>query len=82
MGTSLLTDPSNNIIILEKLKRKIKEINTIKKNITNLLLYVLVFFILLVSFIIVYIVTYNRKWLGRIKVKSLVKNNLPRTTHS
>lgn len=82
MGTSLLTDPSNNIIILEKLKRKIKEINTIKKNITNLLLYVLVFFILLVSFIIVYIVTYNRKWLGRIKVKSLMKNNLPRTTHS
>lgn len=43
MATSLLTDPSNNIIILEKLKRKIKEINTIKKNITNLLLYVLVF---------------------------------------
>jgi ABC-type antimicrobial peptide transport system permease subunit len=82
MGTSLLTDPSNNIIILEKLKRKIKEINTIKKNITNLLLYVLVFFILLVAFIIVYIVTYNRKWLGRIKVKSLMKNNLPRTTHS
>ena len=82
MGTSLLTDPSNNIIILGKLKKKIKEINTIKKNITNLLLYVLVFFILLVSFIIVYIITYNRKWLGRIKVKSLMKNNLPRTTHS
>ena len=82
MGTSLLTDPSNNIIILGKLKKKIKEFNTIKNNITNLLLYVLVFFILLVSFIIVYIITYNRKWLSRIKVKSLMKNNLPRTTHS
>lgn len=82
MGTSLLTDPSNNIIILEKLKKKIQEFNTIKNNITNLLLYVLVFFIILVVLIIVYIVTYNRKWLGRIKVKSLMKNNLPRTTHS
>ena len=49
MGTSLLTDPSNNIIILGKLKKKIKEFNTIKNNITNLLLYVLVFFILLVE---------------------------------
>jgi hypothetical protein len=82
MGKLLLTDSSNNIIILEKIKRKIKEINTIKKNITNILLYVLVFFILLVSFIIVYIITYNRKWLSRIKVNSLMKNNLPRTTHS
>jgi len=82
MRTSLLTDTSNNIIILEKLKIKIKEFNTIKNNITNLLLYVLVFFILLVSFIIVYIITYNRKWLSRIKVNSLMKNNLPRTTHS
>lgn len=65
----LKNDLSNNKAILKSLKRKILELNCLKTNITNIILYVLILFIILVCTIIMYITTYNKKWLSRVNVK-------------
>lgn len=87
--TNIISDPSNNIIILKSLKKKIKELRLLESSITNVILYVLLFFIILVVTIIIYITTYNNKWLSRVKVKKTLPKlkikpliNLKRTTQS
>jgi hypothetical protein len=65
-------DASNNIITL---KKKFAEIYAFKKNLANILLYVLILFIILVFAIIVYIATYNRKWLARVKISENININ-------
>ena len=76
----LIVDPSNNIILLNKIKKKVKELNSIKSNLTKIITYILLLFIILIGMIIIYIATYNRKWLSRVKIKPITK--LPRTTQS
>ena len=74
----IIVDPSNNIIILNKIKKKLNELNTLKSNLTKTITYILLLFIVLIGMIIIYIATYNRKWLSRVKIKPITK--LPRTT--
>ena len=76
----LIVDPSNNIILLNKVKNKLKELNSLKSNLTKIITYILLLFIVLIFMIIIYIASYNRKWLSRVKIKPITK--LPRTTQS
>ena len=74
----LIVDSSNNIILLNKVKKKLKELNSLKSNLTKIITYILLLFIILIGMIIIYIATYNRKWLSRVKIKPITK--LPRTS--
>ena len=76
----LIVDPSNNIILLNKVKKKLKELNSLKSNLAKIITYILLLFIILIGMIIIYIATYNRKWLSRVKIKPITK--LPRTSQS
>ena len=76
----IIVDPSNNIIILNKIKKKLNELNSLKSNLTKIITYILLLFILLIVLIIIYIATYNRKWLSRVKIKPIAK--LPGATQS
>ena len=58
---------------------KLKELNSLKSNLTKIITYILLLFIVLIVMIIIYIVTYNRKWLSRVKIKPI---KLPGTTQS
>ncbi len=73
----LVVDPSNNVLLLHKVKKKLKELNNLKSNLTKIITYCLILFIILVFMVIIYIATYNRKWLSRVKIKPI---KLPGTT--
>ena len=60
---------SSHITVLNSIKRKIYELNLLKTNIINIIIYVLVLFIILIVIIIIYIITYNKKWLSRTQSK-------------
>jgi hypothetical protein len=67
--TKIKSELSSNRAVLKSLKKKILELNCLKTNITNIIIYVIILFIILVVTIIMYITTYNKKWLSRVNVK-------------